>query len=82
MRETLIVSNRGQITLPAGMRKLLGIHPGSAITIEDREGELVIKPVAVPEIKAWSDAQVAEWDSEDELLAEERQRLLARLLKA
>ena len=28
MRETLIVSSRGQITLPAGMRKHLGIAPG------------------------------------------------------
>ena len=82
MLETLIVSNRGQITLPAGMRKLLGIHAGSAIIIEDRNGELALKPADVPEIEDYSDAQVAEWDREDELPSEERQCLLARLLKA
>jgi len=35
MRETVLVSNRGQITLPADMRKLLGIGPGSTVIIDD-----------------------------------------------
>ena len=38
MRETLIVSSRGQITLPANMRKRLGIATGSAVIIEQRDG--------------------------------------------
>ena len=37
MRETLIVSSRGQITLPANMRKRLGIATGSAVIIEQRD---------------------------------------------
>src|SRR5262245_52908604 len=31
MRETVIVSSRGQITLPAKVRKRLGITPGSVV---------------------------------------------------
>ena len=42
MRETLIVSSRGQVTLPVGMRKHLGIAPGSAVIIEERDGELTL----------------------------------------
>jgi AbrB family looped-hinge helix DNA binding protein len=79
MRETLIVSGRGQITLPAGMRKTLGIAPGSAVIIEERDGELALKPAAVLEIDAYSDERIAEWDREDALTAAERQRILARL---
>ncbi|MBK8118255.1 MAG: AbrB/MazE/SpoVT family DNA-binding domain-containing protein [Sulfuritalea sp.] len=82
MRETLIVSSRGQVTLPAGMRKQLGIAPGSAVIIEDRDGELRLKPAAVLEIEAYSDTQIADWDREDALTTDERQRILARLQAA
>ncbi|MDP2110227.1 MAG: AbrB/MazE/SpoVT family DNA-binding domain-containing protein [Thiobacillus sp.] len=82
MRETLIVSNRGQITLPAGMRKQLGIAPGSVVIIETRNGELALKPAAVLEIERYTDEQIAQWDSEDKLTAAERKRILARLQKA
>jgi AbrB family looped-hinge helix DNA binding protein len=79
MPETLLVSNRGQITLPASMRKLLGIEPGAALIIEARNGELTLKPAAVLEIEHYSDAQIARWDSEDTLDADERKRILDRL---
>lgn len=79
VRETLIVSSRGQITLPASMRKHLGIEGGSALIIEERDGELALKPAAVMEIEAYSDEQVAEWNSADELSAGERKRILAKL---
>jgi len=81
MRETLIVSNRGQITLPADMRKQLGIAPGSAVIIETRNGELALKPAAVLEIERYTDEQIAQWDSEDKLTAAERKRILAGLQK-
>lgn len=82
MRETLIVSGRGQITLPAGIRKHLGIAPGSAVIVEERDGELLLKPAAVLEIETYSDARIAAWDREDVLTAAERKRILARLQAA
>lgn len=82
MRETLIVSARGQITLPASMRNHLGIAPGSAVIVEERDGELMLKPAAVLEIDTYSAAQIADWDREDTLTADERKRILARLRAA
>lgn len=82
MRETLIVSGRGQITLPASMRKHLGIAPGSAVIVEERNGELMLKPAAVLAIDTYSDTQITDWDREDVLSADERQRILARLQAA
>jgi antitoxin PrlF len=79
MPETLLVSNRGQITLPASMRKQLGIEPGAALIIEARNGELHLKPAAVLEIEHYSDEQIARWDIEDTLDADERKRILSRL---
>jgi len=79
MPETLLVSNRGQITLPASMRKHLGIEPGAALIIEECCGTLTLKPAAVLEIEHYSDDQIARWDSEDTLDADERKRILDRL---
>lgn len=82
MRETLIVSGRGQITLPADMRRLLGIAPGSTLIIEDRDGELALKPAVVLEMDTYSDAQIAAWDREDTLTPEARKEILTRLQAA
>lgn len=82
MRETVLVSNRGQITLPADMRKQLGIAPGSTVIIETRDGELTLKPAVVLEMDSYSDRQIADWDRDDTLTVEERQRILARLQAA
>ena len=79
MNETLIVSNRGQITLPATLRKRLGIKGGDVMILEDRGDEIILKPGVVVEIQLYSDEQIAQWDAEDTLTGQERARILARL---
>lgn len=79
MKETLIVSSRGQITLPAALRKRVGIKEGSAVIIEDRGSELVLKPAAVLEIEMYSDRQIAEWDNADRLTADEKKSILRKV---
>ena len=77
MRETVIVSNRGQITLPAKVRKRLGIKPGSVVLVEERAGELVLRPVG--EIELYTEQQIAEWDQADRLSDVERLAICQRL---
>jgi antitoxin PrlF len=72
LREVLTVSERGQITLPAGMRRHLGIAPEGAVIVEECEGELRLKPAAALEVARYSDAQIAVWDRADVLSAAER----------
>ncbi len=67
MRESVIVSNRGQITLPAKIRKRLGIRAGGLILLEERGEEVVLRPAAVVEIETYSDDQIAKWDKADRL---------------
>ncbi len=67
MRENLIVSSRGQVTLPAALRRRLGIKPGGVVIAEERDGELVLRPAAVVEMKVYSDIDIAKWDEEDRL---------------
>ena len=76
MSETLIVSNRGQITLPAATRKRLGIEGGDIVILEDRGNEIVLKPGVVLEVEVYSDEQVAAWDAADKLDEAERKRIV------
>ena len=47
--DTVIVGERGQITIPKEIRKKYGIKKRQPLIIEDKDGEIVIKPaVAVP----------------------------------
>ncbi|MEN6372854.1 MAG: AbrB/MazE/SpoVT family DNA-binding domain-containing protein [Armatimonadota bacterium] len=41
----IYVSDKGQVTLPADIRKKLGIIPKSKMEIEVRDNEVVLKPV-------------------------------------
>ena len=64
MNETLVVSGRGQITLPATLRKRLGIKGGDVMILEDRGDEIVLKPGVVVEFQLYGEEQVARWDAE------------------
>ena len=79
MSDTVLVSNRGQITLPAAMRKRLGIKGGDVVILEERDNHLVLKPGIVLEVELYSDEQIAQWDAEDKLSKAERNRVLSRL---
>ena len=81
MRQTLLVSNRGQITLPASVRKRLGIQSGGVVTLEETDNVVVLRPAAVVEMETYSDEEVARWDKEDRLEPVERNALLKRLRK-
>ncbi len=79
MLENLVVSSRGQITLPIKVRQQLGIVPGSVVMVEVRDGKVVLHPAAVVEIEIYPDEQMAQWDKEDVLAEAERLSILDRL---
>jgi len=79
VKENIVVSGRGQITLPASMRKRLGIKAGGVLVVEDRKGELVLRPAAVVELDTYTDEEIARWEREDRLAPGERSRILKML---
>ena len=81
MKHTIIVSNRGQLTLPTNLRKRFGIKDGGPIILEERENELALKPAMVLEVEMYSDARIAEWDKVDRLDKSEKQRISKKLGK-
>ena len=79
MNETLVLSSRGQITLPAVLRKRLGLKTGDVLILEDRGSEIVLKPGVVIETQYYRAEEIAEWDEADRLSGRERARMLNQL---
>ena len=74
--QPLIVSNRGQVTLPAATRKRFGIKGGDVVLLEDRGHEIVLKPGVVLEVEFYADDQIAAWNDADRLDDSERERIV------
>lgn len=79
MRESLTVSSRGQITLPADIRKRMGIVAGGVVILEEREDEVALRPAAVLEIETYGDVDIARWNAEDHLEEAERLNILKKV---
>ncbi len=79
MRQHLTISKKGQITLPAELRKKMGLEAGGTVIAKERNGELFIRPAAIVEIDLYSDEQIARWDEEDRLDAQTREKILGKL---
>ncbi len=76
--DTLVVSERGQITLPKRLRDRLAITTGSALIVEERDGGLVLRPAAVTRLRMYSDDEIAGWLREDRVTPSEHRRVLQR----
>ena len=81
MKERLVVSDRGQVTLPSTMRKALGIGRNSVVTAEQVNGTIVLSPAVVLETELYTDEQIREWDRADAFGKIERDKLMTKLKK-
>ncbi|SRR6266568_3963023 len=75
--DNLIISSRGQITLPAKLRKRLGIEPGGVLIAEEQDGALLLRPAAVIATRLYSDEEIARWAKQDEPTPEFEAKLAA-----
>ena len=82
MKENLLVSGKGQITLPAAMRRALGLEANTIVTAEQQGGRIVLMPAIVVETEIFDKADVAAWDEADRFDPGEREALEARLAPA
>ena len=81
MKGNIVVSGRGQITLPASIRRRLGIKAGGVLVVEDRKGKVVLRPAAVVELDTYTDEEIRRWEREDRLAQGERSRILKKLVR-
>lgn len=79
MKENIVVSDKGQVTLPAAMRKSLGLGKSTVLTVEQIGGKIVLTPAIVVETDLYSDEEIAEWDRADVFAPGEHEAVSSRL---
>jgi antitoxin PrlF len=81
MKENLVVTEKGQITLPVSMRRSLGLGKRSVVQAEQVGGKIVLTPAMVIETELYSDEQIREWDKQDAFGKDERKKLESKLAR-
>jgi len=71
------ISRRGTITLPAEVRKRLGLEEGDVLTVRLSGRSIVLTPAVLTPIELYSDERIAEFEqgarlTKDELAAAQR----------
>ncbi len=74
----LVVSPRGQITLPKSVRARLRLAPGSVVLLREEAGKLVIDPATVIPIEHYSDEQIEQLLVKDRVTRADRAAIRRR----
>ena len=74
----LIVSPRGQITLPKPVRARLRLVPGSVLLLREEAGKIVLDPAAVTPVSLYADEEVERLVEADRVSPRERTALRRR----
>ena len=75
MAQTVLVSERGQITLPTAIRKKYALTKDTPLILEDTEQGLLLRKASMIPLKVYSDEEVEKWVREDEILPKDRKWL-------
>ena len=76
--QTVIVGERGQITIPKEIRKRLGIRSKTPVVLEVRDEGLLIRPAVAVALRLFSDREIETMVAEDALDRDEKDRILAK----
>ncbi|MBI3541616.1 MAG: AbrB/MazE/SpoVT family DNA-binding domain-containing protein [Deltaproteobacteria bacterium] len=75
MSETVLISERGQVTLPASVRKKYALDKNTPLILEEtREGILLRKASLIP-IHHYSENEIQGWLKEDQVLPRDKKWL-------
>ena len=74
----LIVSPRGQITLPKPVRARLRLAPGSVLLLREEAGKIVLDPAAVTPVSLYADEDIERLAEADRLSPRDRAALRRR----
>ncbi len=70
MKATISVSRRGVITLPAKLRKALGVHGDDLLIAETTSEGVLLRPAVALPVEIYSDERIAEFEAAEEELSD------------
>ena len=69
MKATLTLTSRGVVTLPAKLRRALGLRPDDQLIAETTPGGLLLRPAVTLPIEIYSEKRIREFDEAEAELA-------------
>jgi AbrB family looped-hinge helix DNA binding protein len=75
---TLVISPRGQITLPKPVRARLRLAPGSVLLLREEGGKIILDPAAVTPVSLYADEEIERLVGADRVNRRERAALRGR----
>ena len=78
MTATAQLGTRGQITLPAEVRRAVGLRPGDTLLVRVVEGRVVLEPAVVMPLELYTEERAAEFARAAEMSEEELARARRR----
>ena len=69
IQETTFLTERGTLTLPANIRKSLGLQGKQQLIVEMTDiGEIVLRPAAIVPLEMYTEERISEFTEDDEAL--------------
>ena len=65
------LSGRGTVTLPAALRRELGLSEGDVLTVKIVNGAIVLTPAVLTEVEAYTDERLREFEAAVTMSADE-----------
>jgi antitoxin PrlF len=82
MKSLITVTNRGVVTLPASLRRALGIKADDTLIAETTPEGLLLRPAVTLPVEIYSERRVQEFDEAEEDLARAMRSHSAKATKA
>ncbi len=82
MKSLVTVTNRGVVTLPASLRRALGIKPDDTLIAETTPEGLLLRPAVTLPVEIYSERRIREFDEAEEDLARAMRSDSAKATKA
>lgn len=79
---TLILGERGQVTIPKKYREKLGIKPKSPVMLELKDDGILIRPVVTVPVREFSDEYIKRILDKDVIKQGERKEILSKWKKS
>jgi len=70
MKATLVISERGVVTLPAKLRRAMGLKADDQLIAETTPDGLLLRPAVVVPVELYSQSRIDEFDRGEAELAE------------
>jgi antitoxin PrlF len=70
MTATVTINQRGNLTLPAAIRKEMGLSPNDQMIAEITEEGILLRPAITMPLEIYTDERIAEFEQEEARLAE------------